>query len=112
MGLDIIPTQDWWIGANDLWKVKNDFMQKKTVRKKSFQEGAWNWERNGSHLTYTNWENGQPNNQNGHQDCLEFQDYGHWNDEDCNDHHRPICQKFTPSTTLSNTSPSTSTTGQ
>ena len=36
MGLDIIPTQDWWIGANDLWKVKNDFMQKKTVRKKSF----------------------------------------------------------------------------
>ena len=38
MGLDIIPTQDWWIGANDLWKVKNDFMQKKTVQKNHFRK--------------------------------------------------------------------------
>ena len=69
-------------------------LSKKNIifEKNVFQEGSWNWDRNRSPLTYSNWANGEPNNANGNQDCLKFD--GLWYDESCLQTNRPICQKF------------------
>ncbi|XP_071843537.1 uncharacterized protein [Apostichopus japonicus] len=47
----------------------------------SEQEGEWKYE-DGSPLTYDNWRDGEPNNYNNEEDCVEM-GYGLYNDRDC-----------------------------
>ena len=58
----------WWLGASDI-----------------SVEGEWVWEVDQSPLSYTNWFEGEPNNDR-EQDCMEFKYQGGspgWDDLDC-----------------------------
>ncbi|XP_066517825.1 CD209 antigen-like protein E [Hoplias malabaricus] len=55
-------------------------------------EGKWEWV-DGSILISGNWKKGEPNNK-GNEDCVEFfPQTKKWNDEDCSDEKRWICEK-------------------
>ncbi|MFK7926547.1 MAG: MopE-related protein [Myxococcota bacterium] len=65
----------WWMGFND-----------------RSREGDWVWE-DGTAVTYTNWETGEPNDQGG-EDCgqLNFFLNGAWNDQACSLRYPFICE--------------------
>ncbi|XP_060079439.1 perlucin-like [Ylistrum balloti] len=50
----------------------------------TFVEGEWNWASSFSLITNANWKAGEPNDQNGKEDCLALTLSGHWNDVPCN----------------------------
>ena len=54
-------------------------------------EGVFRWESSNQILAYTNWGTGEPNNYAKREDCAEFSS-GIWNDLDCNESRRFICQ--------------------
>ena len=54
-------------------------------------EGVFRWESSNQILAYTNWGRGEPNNYAKREDCAEFSS-GIWNDLDCNESRRFICQ--------------------
>ena len=60
------------------------------------QENIWKWHSSGSIFNYTNWNTGEPNSAGGDQDCLKMwsnASYNYkWDDEDCSDKYRTICQ--------------------
>ncbi|MCB9592687.1 MAG: C-type lectin domain-containing protein [Sandaracinaceae bacterium] len=72
----------YWIGAND-----------------RSTEGSWQWSRAGAAVTYSNWNSGEPNN-SSNEDCAVLNPYdtgasgvgGGWNDTDCNDDNRYVCE--------------------
>lgn len=72
----------YWIGYND-----------RTT------EGTWAWSRAGTGVTYTNWNAGEPNDSSD-EDCAVLNPFdtgasgvaGGWNDVDCNDDHRYVCE--------------------
>ena len=43
-------------------------------------------------LTYTNWEEGEPNCDGGHEGCLEIKADGTWNDIECEASRPTMCQ--------------------
>ncbi len=64
------PAPSFWTGGND-----------------QMREGQWQWS-NGQPLTggFVNWEQGQPNNQGGAENCLRFpgqRSINQWDDWDC-----------------------------
>jgi hypothetical protein len=65
----------WWIGYSD-----------------SFIEGTWRWS-SGRGNGYVNWHAGEPNNQNN-EDCAVLNQYtdGKWNDSNCNNAFRFVCE--------------------
>jgi len=69
------PGGNWWLGYNDRGS-----------------EGTWVWD---DHMGqgYVNWNNGEPNNQ-GDEDCLMHasQIGGKWNDSNCNNQFRYVCE--------------------
>ncbi|KAM4555707.1 uncharacterized protein PAE49_014685 [Odontesthes bonariensis] len=70
--------QNVWIGLTD-----------------SLNEGTWMWV-DGSPVTTTHWEPGQPNSFSGDQDCGEFlqsSQEGKWNDDGCFSKQSWICEK-------------------
>ncbi|XP_072252426.1 uncharacterized protein [Leuresthes tenuis] len=70
--------QNVWIGLTD-----------------SLNEGTWMWV-DGSPVTTTYWEPGQPNSFSGDQDCGEFLQSSHegkWNDDGCFSKQSWICEK-------------------
>lgn len=54
----------------------------------------WVWV-NGSRLSYSNWNDGEPNNWNNEEECVEMNpsSAGQWNDRNCNGQHYCICKK-------------------
>ncbi|CAJ1059161.1 uncharacterized protein LOC115426795 [Xyrichtys novacula] len=58
----------------------------------SAQEGNWMWV-DGTPVTTTYWESGQPNSKKGNQDCGEMAFRGEWNDEHCSAGNIWICEK-------------------
>ena len=53
-------------------------------------EGGWLWSSSSAEPSYTNWENGEPNNAFGNENCVQFtpnysEAWGHaqWNDYNC-----------------------------
>ena len=60
------------------------------------QENIWKWHSSGSIFNYTNWYTGEPNNAGGDQDCLKMWSKAihnyKWDDDDCSDKFRTICQ--------------------
>ena len=54
-------------------------------------KSRWLWV-DGSYVTYTNWYNGEPNDNNGEEDCVEMSSTGKWNDQNCNDSVSYICE--------------------
>nr|XP_046263019.1 C-type lectin domain family 4 member M-like isoform X2 [Scatophagus argus] len=75
----IKPDKNAWIGLTD-----------------SLQEGTWMWV-DGTPVTTTYWEPGQPNSYNGNQDCGEIvpksSGVGQWNDDGCFADQIWICEK-------------------
>ncbi len=76
---------DWWIGAND--------------RDDRSSEGTFVWA-DETPLSYTNWIDGEPNNDFGAEDCAELQTSsdgesgvpGGWNDDACWNVQRYVCE--------------------
>ena len=68
----------FWIGLSD-----------------QYQENDWRWE--GSNLTatetFTNWNTGEPNNQDNNEHCAERGIDGKWNDDVCTRSYPPLCEK-------------------
>ena len=50
-------------------------------------EGVWLWSSSSAEPSYTNWENGEPNNAFGNENCAHFAPnaatWGQWNDYNC-----------------------------
>ena len=46
-------------------------------------EGVWVFESNGNSVTYANWDDDEPNDANGGEDCAHMRANGKWNDRDC-----------------------------
>jgi len=66
---------DYWIGFTD-----------------QGTEGSWYWY-DGSPVSYTNWEPGEPNNSGWWgEDCAEMWGDGLWNDASCWDDNGMICE--------------------
>ncbi|XP_074518091.1 ladderlectin-like [Halichoeres trimaculatus] len=66
-----------WIGGSD-----------------AHQEGLWLWT-DGSHVSYTNWCPGEPNNSRGRQHCMQmnFSDEKCWDDLSCGERRPFVCAK-------------------
>ena len=79
---DTYSTSKWWIGLND-----------RTT------EGTFEWE-DGSTVSYTNWQSGEPNNGSGgsgNEDCVQLNRYHPlqtWNDEPCSDTFYFVCEAW------------------
>ncbi|XP_042349929.1 C-type lectin domain family 4 member M-like isoform X2 [Plectropomus leopardus] len=62
----------------------------------SLEEGTWTWV-DGTPVTTTYWQPGQPNSFNGNQDCGEIVQksagVGQWNDDGCFSNQKWICEK-------------------
>ncbi|KAL4698781.1 hypothetical protein H8959_011438 [Pygathrix nigripes] len=46
----------------------------------------------GNRLTYTNWNNGEPNNADSDEDCVLLLKNGKWNDVPCSSSHLALCE--------------------
>ena len=56
-------------------------------------EAAWEW-LDSSTLTYTNWDDKEPNNEGkGGEDCVVVLEYGVWNDVSCSGKYNFVCKK-------------------
>lgn len=66
----------WWIGLNDL-----------------SVEGTWEWI-DGSAVTYTEWDSGEPSNSGGGEDCVHFiaNQGTEWNDLGCSTSQNYVCE--------------------
>jgi hypothetical protein len=53
--------------------------------------GAFDWS-DGTAVAFTNWNDGEPNNVNNNEDCVEVL-LGLWNDDECNRTRSAICEK-------------------
>ena len=72
----LISGSSFWIGGSD-WTI----------------EGTWVWEPLGVKMNYTNFSPGKPNNYNG-ENCLSIRNYDHkWDDDDCDEQRRYICER-------------------
>jgi hypothetical protein len=72
---------EFWLGANDI-----------------FTEGSWIWSTSGVKMDFSNWQKGQPDNNEGIQHCLflgtKDNDFK-WGDDKCiQNSKRPLCQKL------------------
>ncbi|XP_069611911.1 pulmonary surfactant-associated protein D-like [Ranitomeya imitator] len=54
-------------------------------------EGSFRYP-NGEMLSYSNWSDKEPNNDQGVEDCVEMYDNGKWNDKNCNEKRLIICE--------------------
>uniref|UniRef100_A0A8W8HZ22 C-type lectin domain-containing protein n=1 Tax=Magallana gigas TaxID=29159 RepID=A0A8W8HZ22_MAGGI len=69
-------SNSFWIGGSD-WTV----------------EGKWVWEPLGIKFNYTNFADGRPNNYHG-ENCLSIRAQNHqWDDDDCDEKRRYLCEK-------------------
>ncbi|XP_063816733.1 pulmonary surfactant-associated protein D-like [Pseudophryne corroboree] len=55
------------------------------------KEGTFKYP-NGENIVYSNWHPGEPNNERGAEVCVEMYDTGRWNDENCAEMRRIICE--------------------
>uniref|UniRef100_A0A8W8NZ14 C-type lectin domain-containing protein n=1 Tax=Magallana gigas TaxID=29159 RepID=A0A8W8NZ14_MAGGI len=71
-------TESVWLGATDI-----------------AEEGTWLSAEKNTTLTYENWYPGQPNNNDGNQNCLSlYEPFNHtWCDEDCSELYQYICER-------------------
>ncbi|KAK1151906.1 C-type mannose receptor 2-like, partial [Acipenser oxyrinchus oxyrinchus] len=75
----------------DLVSIKNASENEDLVKKaqgKSFWIGLfnepWKWSHQGDSYTFHNWNNAEPNNWGGNENCVEMMTSGKWNDCGCN----------------------------
>ncbi|XP_075331571.1 E-selectin-like [Odontesthes bonariensis] len=55
-------------------------------------EYSWSWSDSHYDVTsFSNWNDGQPNNWDGQEDCVSMFDSGGWNDNNCDNYLKPIC---------------------
>ena len=73
--MSLIPEENIWIGINDL-----------------DQEGKFVY-LDGSDVSFTNWNSGEPNNYGGDEDAVETRNDGLWNDMPIDSFNRFICSR-------------------
>ncbi|CAG5127906.1 unnamed protein product, partial [Candidula unifasciata] len=58
-------------------------------------EGRWRWSTNRTLGSFNDWASGNPNNYLNAEHCVAFrrEDNYKWNDIDCTEYRRAICQK-------------------
>ena len=61
----------------------------------AFSEGTWVWSPSNTPLSYTNWHSGNPDNRDGHQDCLmlNYGNPGEWDDRICTGERKYVCER-------------------
>jgi hypothetical protein len=64
-------SQAWAVAGTDAWLAVND----------QASEGSYVCE--GSSISYTNWNSGEPNDSGGAEECAHFSTSGFWNDHQC-----------------------------
>ncbi|XP_062596421.1 hepatic lectin-like [Saccostrea cucullata] len=61
------------------------------------REGSFFWASTGSSLTFTDWDRGEPNDEDSVEDCIEISTFqtrtGTWNDNNCALKYHYICEK-------------------
>ncbi len=55
-------------------------------------EGTWTWT-TGEPMTYLHWDGGEPNNDNGGEDCMVLRTNTEWNDGPCTNKFSIICER-------------------
>lgn len=68
-----------WIGGNDLGEVFH-----------------WYWQSTGLPIQFSYWADGEPNNINGNERCVNLEHYGNlqWNDLPCGYEHNFLCEEI------------------
>lgn len=58
-------------------------------------ERVWIWSSSGLRASFTDWNQGEPNNDGGSQDCAHFhkEANGKWDDITCHHDYAPLCEK-------------------
>lgn len=78
IGAHLVVNTNTWVGGNDL-----------------AVEGTFVWS-NGEIFGFTSWDAGEPNNNNG-EDCMKLDGnsvpIGKWDDNECGDSHRYLCER-------------------
>lgn len=59
--------------------------------KKGDWKGEWQWSDNDCSEGYFNWQQDEPNNRGGNEDCVMMSNGGKWNTSNCNNSHAFIC---------------------
>ena len=98
----------WFQGGNPLYSYGSKGAQIENIHLTSFRmvdrawigysnqttEGTWKWVDTGKQeavRTYTNWNNGEPNNGGNNEDCASMDKYdGKWNDHGCEQQIHPF----------------------
>jgi len=70
----LVVLDDYWSSGNDLQV-----------------EGVWRWLSSGELVTLDTWTPGEPNNENGAENCMEL-NRGYWNDDKCDKEQFYICE--------------------
>merc|ERR1739848_11170 len=88
---DVGKWEAFWLGAST------------NGRHSEHQPGVWWWEHRNETVTWFDWADGQPNNQNGDQDCLTLEEFHDpfwpmardyfWNDLSCQASAHYICER-------------------
>lgn len=56
---------------------------------------TWVWDTDGTPISPTHWNGGEPNNSGGYEPCLQMYTSGRWNDLGCNYNLQIVCQQRT-----------------
>ena len=73
----------------------------------SVSNDEWFWIGNTKNSKFTNWDNGEPDNRDGNEDCVAiFRAHdGRWHDRNCEDKIHAICAMPAPSSIIPTTIP-------
>ena len=87
----LMPHSSYWIGLTD--EDRCNFFELNN-HSKHLLEGTWKWSESGIVASWTHWNSGEPDSQNGNEDCAAMLDsVSHaWIDVSCEAGFYPLCE--------------------